>query len=155
MLLLRQNDVATSFWRNDDIITLCVRWVWISNRLNCYGIQYLAIGLLLLCMCQYSISSHVLIISVDTQKYIFILEVYLYIQYMIYIFLLYIHTYIYIYWPSSGIFGLGTWNQHGKRLNITMSSYLYRDSHYKDKTISWPSYLYNGNHHIIYTESVP
>ena len=28
MLLLRQNDVATSFWRNNDvIITSCVRWV--------------------------------------------------------------------------------------------------------------------------------
>ena len=26
--LLRQNDVATSFWRNDDVISVsCVRWV--------------------------------------------------------------------------------------------------------------------------------
>ena len=31
------------------------------------------------------------------------------------------------------------------RLNIRMSSYQYRDSHYKDKTVSRPSYLYNGN----------
>ena len=32
-------------------------------------------------------------------------------------------------------------------LNIKVTSFQYRDSHYKDKTVSWPSYLYNGNHH--------
>ena len=34
------------------------------------------------------------------------------------------------------------WPQY---LNIKMSSYQYRDSHYKDKTVSQPSYLYNWN----------
>ena len=34
----------------------------------------------------------------------------------------------------------------GARLNVKMSSYQYRNSHYKDKTLSRPSfYLYNGN----------
>ena len=44
-------------------------------------------------------------------------------------------------------------------LNIKISSYQYRDSHYKDKTFSWPSYLYNGNLHIwkkhLYIETGP
>ena len=35
----------------------------------------------------------------------------------------------------------------GVRLNINMSSYRYRDSHYKDKTVLRSSYLYNGNPH--------
>ena len=34
------------------------------------------------------------------------------------------------------------------RLNIRISSYQYRNSHYKDKAISRPSYLYNWNNHI-------
>ena len=33
----------------------------------------------------------------------------------------------------------------GERLNTMMSSYQYRDSHYKDKTVSWTSFLYNAN----------
>ena len=34
-----------------------------------------------------------------------------------------------------------------KTVNIKMSSYQYRNSHYQDKMVSWPSYLYNGNTH--------
>ena len=33
------------------------------------------------------------------------------------------------------------------RLDIKISSYQYRDSHYKDKTVSRPSYLHNENLH--------
>ena len=36
---------------------------------------------------------------------------------------------------------------HGRCLNTKITSYQYRDSHYKDKAISRPSYLYNGNPH--------
>ena len=40
-----------------------------------------------------------------------------------------------------------------------ISSYRYRDSHYKDKMVSWPSYLYNGNLHTwkecLYIEKGP
>ena len=32
-------------------------------------------------------------------------------------------------------------------LNMKMSSYQYRDYHYKDKTVWRPSYLYNANPH--------
>ena len=47
----------------------------------------------------------------------------------------------------------------GARLNIKMSSYQYRYSHYKDKTVSRPSYHYNGNTYIwkdsLYIETGP
>ena len=33
----------------------------------------------------------------------------------------------------------------GGRINIRLSYYQYRNSHYKDKTVSLPSYHYNGN----------
>ena len=49
--------------------------------------------------------------------------------------------------------------QPGAHLNIKMSSYQYKDSHYKDKMVSWPSYLYNGNCHTwkdgLYIERQP
>ena len=47
----------------------------------------------------------------------------------------------------------------GPRLNIEMTSYQYRDSHYKDKTVSRQSYLHNGNSHTwkdrLYIETGP
>ena len=45
-------------------------------------------------------------------------------------------------------FGQCSFQPSGGRLNIKMPSYLYRNSHYQDKTVSWPSYLANGNPHI-------
>ena len=39
------------------------------------------------------------------------------------------------------------WWSSGGHLSIKISSYWYRDTHYKDKTVSWVSYLYNGNPH--------
>ena len=50
-------------------------------------------------------------------------------------------------------------NMPGGRLNIKMSSYQYRDSHYKDETVSRLSHLYDGNLYtkkdVLYIETGP
>ena len=52
------------------------------------------------------------------------------------------HGFIMLYfaWVISAS-GIGSVPRH----KIKISSYQYRNCHYKDKTVSWPSHLYNGN----------
>ena len=47
-------------------------------------------------------------------------------------------TRIFLNTPSNG-------GRPGGRLNLEMSPYKHRNSHYKDKTAVRPPYLYNGN----------